>query len=294
MIGKPNGRTRLEILADDDISRLGDLVGLRPGEALDWVGALPSGHSSNDGGAEPVVQMDPFLTEEDLYGPFDSSSTFVEWEGEDISDLAQRAAQTEKGVVPAEIEALDDEAERWSALCIYEAIHEFYRLIDKPDELVTVSQWLFSNIPGNNEVSFADCCAVHNARPDIIRLRIAFELWRFRKVCKEPLHISEFDLPDCVRQSIAFELGYSALGLACKLWRQPGATLDQLKTMCNAKELDTLPGLADRYLASPSQDEEPRWYITGVNPILKNSDQIHPGLNRQRRIELSWSRHFPE
>jgi hypothetical protein len=294
MIGKPHGRTRLEILADDDISRLGDLVGLGAGETLDWVGSLPSGHAGDDGSAQPALQVDPFLTQEDLYGPFDSSSTSVEWEGEDISDLAQRAAQTEKGVVPIEIDALDDEAERWAALCIYEAIQEFYRLIDKPEELMNVSQWLFSNIPGDDEVSFADCCAVHNARPDIVRLRIAFELWRFRKACKAPLPISEFDLPDCVRQSIAFDLGYSAVSLACKLWRQPGATRDQLKATCSAQELDTLPALADRYLASPSQDEEPRWYITGVNPILRNSDQIHPGLNRQRRIELSWSRHFPE
>lgn len=80
MIGKPHGRTRLEILADDDISRLGDLVGLGAGETLDWVGSLPSGHAGDDGSAQPALQVDPFLTQEDLYGPFDSSSTSVEWE----------------------------------------------------------------------------------------------------------------------------------------------------------------------------------------------------------------------
>jgi hypothetical protein len=89
---------------------------------------------------------------------------------------------------------------------------------------MNVSQWLFSNIPGDDEVSqTAAPCTMRG--PDIVRLRIAFELWRFRKACKAPLPISEFDLPDCVRQSIAFDLGYSAVSLACKLWRQPGAQL---------------------------------------------------------------------
>lgn len=294
MAGKHNGRTRLEILADDSVTRLSDLVGLRTGESLDWLGAIPSSYTGDGGSLESLGEVDPFLTQEDIFGPFDSSSAPLQRQSEDLPVSAQRAPEAQKGVIPPDIEALDDEAERWSALCIFEAVHEFYRLIEKPSDVGSVSRWLFSNTPADGEVSFADCCAVHNARPDVIRLRIAFELWRFRKACKEPLPISDFDLPDCVRQSIAFEQGYRAINMACKLWRFPGATIPQLKKICTPDEIETLPTLADRYFVSPSQEEEPRWYVTGVNPILRNEEQIHPGLHRQRRIELSWSRHFPE
>ena len=202
--------------------------------------------------------------------------------------------------MPREILDLEDGALRWSALCIYQAVQVLLRTIDTPSKCREVANWIFGNAQGldPHAVTFEDCCYAHNARPDIIRMRIMFELWRLEKRAASPFELDAVELPGYIADSVFLELGIRAHGLAKVLWTFPGATASQLKKFVSEAELSTLSMLEHQYLASPSElktaDGESRWYLTGINPILKSDDQIRPTLNRQRRIDLSWSSYFPE
>lgn len=202
--------------------------------------------------------------------------------------------------MPREILELEDGALRWSALCIYQSVQVLLRTIESPTKCHEVANWIFGDPLelSDNQVTFDDCCYAHNARPDLIRMRIMFELWRLQKRAAAPFMLHSFDLPSYIADTVFLELGVKAHALAKALWIFPGASVKHLQGLVSEAELRALPMLEHHYIASPSAikdaDGQSRWYLTGINPILKSDDQIRPTLHRQRRIDLSWSSYFPE
>lgn len=299
MIGK-NERIRLEILDNDSVAHFGGTADFHLATDVDWMDLFADSDTSLSGSFDPGGEMGALSAEEDIFGSLDHSSPPDPSEEQGFSHTFESAQESKKGVMPREILEFEDHALQWSALAIYEAVQTLYKTIDTPSKCVEVANWIFGSSPDDitGQVSFEQCCYAHNARPDVIRMRLMFELWRLGKHAAEPFALVDYELPEYMFSSIFLEHGVHAQKMANTLWAFPGATLAQLGEIVTKSELKTLPSLAEKYYASPSYGEpnpsKQRWYLTGINPILTSDDVIRPTLNRQRRIELSWSRYFPE
>lgn len=293
-------RIRLEILDHDSVAHFGSGADLYAAANADWLDVFEDSNASFAGDLEAFGEMDALHPEEDFLGSLDCDLPLDDDEESSFSHTFDSAEEAKKGVMPREILDFTDHALQWSALAIYQAIHTLYKTLHRPEQCADVAQWLFgfSFDKDTTEVSFEQCCEVHNARPDVIRLKIMFELWRFGKYAVKPLELEHYSLPEPVFSSVFIEHGIHAQRLANTLWTFPGATIQQLRETLTQKELNALPMLAEKYIISPTyaenDPEKQRWYLTGINPILSNDDVIRPTLNRQRRLELSWSRYFPE
>lgn len=299
MTGKYD-RIRLEILANDSVADLGDIADLHNSSTTDWMAILEGGDPGLTGDIDPDWEMDDFSTQTSVDGSLDFDESSDDEQELGFSHSFDSAQADKKGVMPKEILSFEDHALRWSALAIYQAVQALCRTIDDPEQCTDVAKWLFGKADeaDHEQVTFEQCCYAHNARPDIVRLRIMFELWRFGKYANAPLNLGAFDLPDYVFSAIFIEQGVEAQKMANAVWVFPGATREQLAGITSARTLKTMDSLADKYYISPTHGEndpdKQRWYLTGVNPILQGEDIIRPTLSRQRRIELSWAKHFPE
>lgn len=299
MTGK-HERIRLEILDHDSVAHFGSGADLYAATHADWLDVFEDSNASFAGGLEAFGEMATLHSEEDSLGPLDSDLSFDDGEESSFSHTFDSAEEAKKGVMPREILEFEDHALQWSALAIYQAVHTLYKTIHRPEECADVAQWLFgfSFDKDSTEVSFEQCCEAHSARPDVVRLKIMFELWRLGKYATEPLELEHYSLPDPVFSSVFIDHGIHAQRLANTLWTFPGATIQQLRELLSKKELNALPVMAQKYMASPTygepDPEKQRWYLTGINPILSTDDVIRPTLNRQKRLELSWSRYFPD
>lgn len=298
MKGKKDG-IRLEILANDSVASIGDFADFHLATDADWMDLFAASDTCLDGSDDSYDEMDALSSEEDILGSSGPTEALDEREEFGFSITFESAQETEKGVMPREILEMEDPTLQWTALSIYEAVHVLYKTLKSPVDSHEVANWLFADKPtqDSHEVTFEDCCRAHNARPVVIRMRVMFELWRFGKYTPEPFNFDSYDIPNFISSALVIEHGFHAQRMAELMWRFPGATHTQLAAYASKEELATIPMLAQKYYASASVDNgsgnEPRWYLTGVNPILKSEDQIRPTLNKQKRIELSWSRHFP-
>lgn len=295
-----NERIRLEILDNDSVAHFGGDVDLHFASDVDWMDLFEGSNTSLTGSFDPGGEMGFISPEEDISGSLDTSAPLDDSEEQGFSYTFESTQKTKKGVVPKDILEFEDHALRWSALAIHEAVQLLIRTIDSPDDSSEVVAWLFgkSVVSTKEAISFEQCCYAHNARPDVVRMRLMFELWRKGKFAIQPFQINDYELPDYIFDSLFMERGIDAQRMARALWVFPGATINQLSAIVTPRELNTLVLLANDYYASPSYGElsqsKQRWYLTGINPILKNDDVIRPSLNRQRRIDLSWSQYFPE
>lgn len=132
-------------------------------------------------------------------------------------------------------------------------------------------EWIF--VPGaldSKRIDFDKACRFLGARPDVVRVRTAHQLWKANIMLADPLPFLSHPPPISLMSEIATLLGHNpAVAMAREAWNWPSIPVAELR----AKFADTpgpkyqaaLEGLmAEGYLAIASA----RVYFIGRNPSL--------------------------
>lgn len=193
------------------------------------------------------------------------------------------------------IDDFDSEEERVAAHFLISAFMTLEKHKKYPKEALEAAKWVF-NEP-NSSLTFEDCCYVHEARPEVIRLRFQFEFWRQSIVFPE-FKLSDTQACDIAQQKAFAVGGFAAMNIINTVWRQPSIKYKDLIKRIDKKNHHLIDILLDSYVLSESSTKARNIYVTGINPIRQ--DQDRPGtiarpsyrIDRTRRNEFSWSSQF--
>lgn len=186
---------------------------------------------------------------------------------------------TEEKKITTKLEDFGDTEEQWAAYAIFQAVHSILKLDIK------AFSWVFSS--DFSPIMFEQCCHALYSRPDVVRLRILFELWRIGAEGFNTRHINIVEPPPLLQKWAFSQASFSGITTLQAIWENPGITMQNLtKKGINRVTIDTL---LSEYIVSKT--ESGSFYVTGVNPIMK---QYEDGMGRFVRNNRSWSSLFPK
>lgn len=288
---------RFEILDADRCSDLGLVPDLYSNEDRSGLCLFEDSDASDYGEPEADNWVADILTKGGRTGPHDALQALYIQEGNALPFPAQRKkGGSAKILKSVELADFEDGAERWAACAIIGAVNHFFDHIADPEKVADVAAWLFAD--SSDPASFTNCCEVNQTRPDVLRMRIQFELWRKGKRAKKAFQCANVQLPEFILQKVMVMTGTAGLSVANRLWRHPGIEADQLNETISKDERKALGALAEMYVASAVETAPYRWYLTGINPIQEAHDRSPNGartairLDSRRRVEMSWSSRF--
>ncbi|AOZ11084.1 hypothetical protein [Cupriavidus malaysiensis] len=158
----------------------------------------------------------------------------------------------------------------------------------------------FFGKPAHGKVSFDLACAALQARPDVVRLRIQYELYLRMMKMSGPFPFATIGIPPIIEGEIIFHAGFAGHALARETWAQPGISQGDLLTV--VKELDgfnqevlleALSKLHEQRLIASIGSVEVFWYLTGRNPL---ENRMHRPSRFGREVAVggtaSWSQLF--
>lgn len=140
------------------------------------------------------------------------------------------------------------------------------------------ARWLFSVID-SNEVTFELCCRAVSARPDVVRLRLQYELWKRWIIFDKPIPRLVVPVPDILFDDIQQVSGIEGHHIAQIAWEWPGIkTNTLLLAAADCETLDQVPeayytafaSLDRLHILSPKDEG---WWLTGRNPMLAHQDR---------------------
>jgi hypothetical protein len=144
-------------------------------------------------------------------------------------------------------------------------------------------------------LNFDLACRVLNARIDIIRLRIQYELFLRWWIAPVAFPFSCVEAPEDIDNECAYVCGILGRDLAYAAWCQPGASSTILAKSVNAPTdavIQALEKLDDKMLLCCQGEDN--WYLTGRNPYL-----LRKRLAEKQGVSLNtlggsiyWSRLF--
>lgn len=160
-------------------------------------------------------------------------------------------------------------------------IHDFAQIFcskraDPLDRLLA-ARWFFCILDAH-EVDFNLACDTLAARPDVVRLRLMYELWNRWIVFSEPIPKLVVPVPDILFSDIQFHAGTEGHLLCQEAWEWPGISTSQL--LMRAAGVDSLDDVPERFTqALHALDtrhilsvKENGWWMTGRNPELNRQD----------------------
>ena len=144
-------------------------------------------------------------------------------------------------------------------------------------------------------LTFDLACRVLNARKDVVRLRIQYELFLRWWVSPVEFPFVATEVPEDIDSECAYVAGLLGRDLAYAAWCQPGITADALaQAVGSSHEVvrKALERLDDKMLLCCQGDNN--WYLTGRNPFL-----LRKRLAEKQGVSLNtlggsiyWSRLF--
>lgn len=249
----------------------------------------------DEGDADAAGEVDDLFSEMDLPGPYDSLSAPVFEQGDSLPFIAkQRKGARKEELKSVSLEDFEEGAQRWAAGTLIAAVRRYFATVERPKECAEVARWIFGTPQGG--ASFDNCCHVNETRPDVLRMRIQFELWRRGKSAKAPFDFAH-ELPAFLSNKALFTAGFAGVKVAKLLWMSPGIENEALRAELDAAGRRALEVMADMYMASPVETAPYRWYLTGINPILEEHDRranadMSSYRPNARNPEFSWSSRF--
>lgn len=167
----------------------------------------------------------------------------------------------------------------------------------KPQEIAAAISFFFTITDDGEHHTFPLCCAVLNARIDVLRLRLVYEWWLRGTIFTGPFPFFTVPVPSIIAGEITYygsDVGY-ALSREC--WVQPGIEADELVALIvelddheESEVRNALQVLESHLLMS---NQAGRCYVTGRNPMLLTlrAEQLHGG-SFARGDTFHWSRLF--
>lgn len=183
----------------------------------------------------------------------------------------------EKKVITA-LEDFGDEEEQWAAYAIYHAIQEAICL--KKDAF----RWIFSH--DSRPITFEQCCHALYARPDVLRLRLLYELWRIGKSNEGALQVDTVSVPSYIQDWAFRAAEFKGIHALQTIWENPGIHAAALTKKGISKKITD--ALHAEYIIS--QTNGGHYYVTGINPIARQYESGHFIRSSNR----SWSSYFPD
>lgn len=287
---------RAEILAGGNRDCIGGLADLFATENDLGLYAFADSDAGDEGGDGADFEVGSFLAETLVSGSLAALPAPDATEEGDLPLPPQQTGRAEAELDPVRLDDFEEGAARWAVEAIQASVRQLFAYVDRPAKVASVAAWLFSAETG--PTSFENCCVVHSARPDVVRMRIHFELWRKGRAVKRPLRNALASLPEYIEQRLVLTTGVDGIRVAGMLWEEPGVLDAELRRRLSERELAALHAMAEMYIASPSPSEPRRWYLTGINPILEASDGAlvlnyrEHHLPRRQRLDVSWSSRF--
>lgn len=144
-------------------------------------------------------------------------------------------------------------------------------------ERILAARWLFSELD-SEDVSFELCCRTLNARQDVVRLRLMFELWYRWIVFEQPLPRVVVPVPEVLFDDIQYCANWPGHNLAQVAWEWPGIPTKTLLLQASGRE--TLEEVPEAYTVALSEMDKRHilsehgggWWLTGRNPVLIQHD----------------------
>lgn len=144
-------------------------------------------------------------------------------------------------------------------------------------ERILAARWLFSEM-SSEDITFDLCCRTLNARADVVRLRLMFELWNRWIVFDQPLPRVVVPVPEVLFDDIQYCANWPGHNLAQVAWEWPGIPTESLLLQASGREsLDDIP---EAYTVALSEMDKRHilsehgggWWLTGRNPVLIQHD----------------------
>lgn len=292
---------RCEILAGDrDIFYPGDSM-LFDTQDVDGFSLFEDSDPDLEGSSDSSGQMVDLHPEVGLFGSRNTDQKSLVEQGRHLSFLAQPTKRSgKKALKNIHLDDFENGAQRWAASALIGAVQRFFETVENPDSkaLQEVATWIFAK--NADPVSFDNCCLANEARPDVLRIRIQYELWRKGMRAVTPLPIPEEAMPEYIEQQAFFVTGMAGVTVARILWKHPGIENTTLMQMLDNRQRSALSALADQYIVSPIETAPYRWYTTAINPILRAMDMadrsgsVSYRADRRRRADMSWASLFED
>lgn len=240
---------------------------------------------------------------DDLEGPQADSEESVLTALENLSDTRQSSSK-----IPALERVTEDSFEEGAERNAFRIIRLHAqrmagRKTSRADRAES-TKWLFgANRDDGESISLDLCCDVLDARPDVIRLRLNYELWRNWMIFQSGFSFITVPVPEVIRGEVIYVGGDLGLQLCQEAWLKPGITAEEmvanvigLPDLHNVSDdmLDRyrriLSNLEERFLLS---QHENNWFLTGRNPtLLLERVANQKNYLAVRGATMSWSRMF--
>ncbi|KVV40941.1 hypothetical protein WT27_13535 [Burkholderia territorii] len=181
---------------------------------------------------------------------------------------------------------------------IYGYIHTLWEQNVPSDIRWDALNFIYSMFGDRQGMSLELCCDVLDARADVLRLRVNFELWLRDLPLEQPLGVNLVPFPEILDANVSYvtsdyDEGRLGQALAMAAWRWPGiaqeALLDRAAkvVVCDPQLLVEPLEVMEEFNILSRGARSGGWYLTGKNPI---NFALHRGSGRGG--SYSWSEAF--
>lgn len=139
--------------------------------------------------------------------------------------------------------------------------------------------WVF--VPNTGKIPYELCCEAIGVRPNLLRVRIQYELFQKWIVLNEPIHFLMEPLPYMFEAEILYNHTEDHLKVAKKIWQHPSIDTGRIFTFCHENKISNPMRILEKLSeAGNISNQMDYWYFTGRNP---------QDMNLSKRNYFRWS-----
>ncbi len=176
-------------------------------------------------------------------------------------------------------EDFDEGPERMAFEAVFEHSRNCFNKKTAKNKRINSLIWVF--VPNTGEIPYDLCCEAIGVRPNLLRVRIQYELFQKWIVLSDPIHFLIEPLPGSFEAEIMYNYTEDHLKVAKKIWQHPSIDTTRIFSFCHeqkiANPMKILENLSEAGNISNQMDY---WYFTGRNP---------QDMNLNKRNYFRWS-----
>lgn len=190
-----------------------------------------------------------------------------------MGEVANLSSFDEQEISSSQAEA-DEEYDETDFVCqpafiaIKNAVEIFCDKSTEPQLRERAAEWLFvPNMEDADGLTFDLCCKALETRPNLIRLRVHYELYKEGLVLEAPLPFLAIGIPEFFTLEILGTFGDEAVEAADYIWGFPSLRADHLYTLMTESDKDRLwKTMCEMERKGYIAIKGGHWYFTGRNP----------------------------
>jgi len=176
-------------------------------------------------------------------------------------------------------EDFDEGPERMAFEAVFEHSRNCFNKKTAKTKRINSLTWVF--VPNTGKIPYDLCCEAIGVRPNLLRVRIQYELFQKWIVLSDPIHFLMEPLPGSFEAEIMYNYTEDHLKVAKKIWQHPSIDTVRIFSFCDehkiANPMKILEKLSEVGNISNQMDY---WYFTGRNP---------QDMNLSKRNYFRWS-----